>query len=202
MKKTRKILSVVFIIMLIITIIVINRTYALFESNVDFSINMDIAKWNIAVNDTAVMSNTVETFLIKNLTLQPNSKVVDGKVAPGSQGTFEVEIDFKDTDVSVQCEIVLDSQRIADSGVSFSGFTVDDNDITVTHNSDTNHSMIIPLSKIKHEGSTDSYKITMQIAFEWTNDESRNKEDTLMGTSATRLKMDVPISIKFMQYVG
>lgn len=202
MKKTKEILNILLIIMLIVTIVVINRTYALFESNREFSINMDVARWNIKVNDVKVKSESTESFIIKNLVLAANSKVVNGKVAPGSEGTFDIEIDFEDTDVSVQCEINIDADKMEEAGLSFNSMTVDDTALTITQVSDTQSRFIVPLSKIQSAGLNDSYKVTIHVEFEWANDETRNKQDTLIGISQERSKMAVPISINFKQYVG
>ena len=80
--------------------------------------------------------------------------------------------------------------------------TLNDTALTIHQVSSSQSTFVVPLSKIKSAGSNDSYKVGIHVEFEWENDESRNKEDTLMGLSQTRLKMDVPISIKFKQYVG
>ena len=200
MEKTKKILNVVFVMMLIITIIVINRTYALFESSVDLTIKMDVAKWNITVNDALATSNSVQSFVIKNLQLEANSKVENGKVAPGSKGTFDVEMDFKDTDVSVMVELKIDDNKMKAYGLKYNGYTLDDNNITLQEISNKEYYFIVPLTTIKN--AQDSYKLKMSIEFEWENDENRNKEDTLIGTSEERQKMQIPITLKFTQYTG
>lgn len=200
MKKIKEILSAFLIIMLIVTILVINRTYALFESMKEFNINMDIAKWNIAVNNLTVGGNQEDKFLIKNLLLDANSNVVAGKVAPGSKGTFDVEIDFKDTDVSVKCELEIDQERMKEAGLKFNSFQFSDTSITTT--TTTNGRMfIVPLSKIQEAGNSETFKLNVRIAFEWINDETRNIEDTMIGTSSVRTKLDIPVKLKFSQYV-
>jgi len=200
MKKIKEILSAFLIIMLIVTILVINRTYALFESMKEFNINMDIAKWNIAVNNLTVGGNQEDKFLIKNLLLDANSNVVAGKVAPGSKGTFDVEIDFKDTDVSVKCELEIDQERMKEAGLKFNSFQFSDTSITTT--TTTNGQMfIVPLSKIQEAGNSETFKLNVRIAFEWINDETRNIEDTMIGTSSVRIKLDIPVKLKFSQYV-
>ena len=200
MKKIKKILNIAFVLMIIITVIVINKTYALFESNLDLLINMDVARWNITVNDTMVNSESVQSFVIKNLQLNANSKVENGKVAPGSQGTFDVEMDFKDTDVSVKCELEVDGERMNEAGLSFSSFVMDDSTVTLQYVSENKYSFIVPLSKIK--ASSNSYKLMLRITFKWENDETRNEEDTLIGTSTERQKLQVPITLRFTQYTG
>ena len=200
MKKIKEILSAFLIIMLIVTILVINRTYALFESMKEFNINMDIAKWNIAVNNLTVGGNQEDKFLIKNLLLDDNSNVVAGKVAPGSKGTFDVEIDFKDTDVSVKCELEIDQERMKEAGLKFNSFQFSDTSITPT--TTTNGQMfIVPLSKIQEAGNSETFKLNVKIAFEWINDETRNIEDTMIGISSVRTKLDIPVKLKFSQYV-
>lgn len=200
MKKIKEILSAFLIIMLIVTILVINRTYALFESMKEFNINMDIAKWNIAVNNLTVGGNQEDKFLIKNLLLDANSNVVAGKVAPGSKGTFDIEIDFKDTDVSVKCELEIDQERMNDAGLKFNSYQFSDTSITTTTTTN-GHMFIVPLSKIKGTGNTGTFKLNVKIAFEWINDETRNIQDTIIGTSTVRTKLDIPVKLKFSQYV-
>ena len=60
---------------------------------------------------------------------------------------------------------------------------------------------IVPLSKIKGTGNTGTFKLNVKIAFEWINDETRNIQDTIIGTSTVRTKLDVPVKIRFTQYV-
>jgi hypothetical protein len=186
--------------MLIVTILVINRTYALFESMKEFNINMDIAKWNIAVNNLTVGGNQEDKFLIKNLVLDANSNVVAGKVAPGSKGTFDVEIDFRDTDVSVKCEMEIDESRMRNAGLKFNSYQFSDTSITTT-STPTGHMFIVPLTKIKGTGNSDTFKLNVKIAFEWINDETRNIADTMIGVSTARTKLDIPAKMKFSQYV-
>jgi hypothetical protein len=200
MKKIKEILSAFLIIMLIVTILVINRTYALFESMKEFNINMDIAKWNIAVNNLTVGGNQEDKFLIKNLVLDANSNVVAGKVAPGSKGTFDVEIDFRDTDVSVKCEMEIDESRMRNAGLKFNSYQFSDTSITTT-STPTGHMFIVPLTKIKGTGNSDTFKLNVKIAFEWINDETRNIADTMIGVSTARTKLDIPVKMKFSQYV-
>lgn len=200
MKKIKEILSAFLIIMLIVTILVINRTYALFESMKEFNINMDIAKWNIAVNNLTVGGNQEDKFIIKNLLLDANSNVAAGKVAPGSKGTFDVEMDFKDTDVSVKCEMEIDEERMNEAGLKFNSFQFSDTSITTTTTTN-GHMFIVPLSKIQEVGNSETFKLNVKITFEWINDETRNIEDTMIGISSVRIKLDIPVKLKFSQYV-
>ena len=89
-------------IIAILTIWITVYTYSLYESVAVSPATSNIAKWNIKVNNSMVtgLSSNESEINIGSIDWQSNGHVRPGKAAPGSIGSFEIEIDPTDTQVS------------------------------------------------------------------------------------------------------
>ena len=86
-------------------------TYSLFETERQTVVTSPIAKWNVLVNNSLLTNNYGQenTFNLGSINWNSGGHVRSGKAAPGSVGTFEIEIDPTDTEVSFLYELDIDT---------------------------------------------------------------------------------------------
>jgi hypothetical protein len=164
-------------------------TYGLFESNKDFTSNMNVAKFNLFVND----SNIVDTkdFNINNIMVLDNENVLNGKIAPGVSGYFELLLSPKGSDVAIYYEVSLDLNNIDNNGIVLEKIESDGNDL-------------IRVDKYTYAGifSLDDAKKnvtkSVKIYFSW-----KNNDEVLDDIKyADGVKCDISASVKASQYFG
>ena len=190
--KKNKIIYILCAIMIFASIYEITDTYGLFESNKTKIIDNPIAKWNIQINKTNI--NKSETFVIDNFQIDENTTVKSGKIAPGTTGYFDIEIDPSNTDVSVRYDITFDYSKLSNSFVIEKIEETNDYDIIKT---DTNtYSNIITLNDIKN-----GIKNNIRVYLKWQNNDEFNESDTEIGLNK-EYSLNIPITINVSQYLN
>lgn len=172
-------------------VFIVNETYGLFETNNVMIVNPQIGKWNIFINDTSAVE---ETFEVNSITVADNTKVKDGKIAPGTSGYFDILIDPTDTDVSIRYDISFDFSQILDSFAIESIEEIGGLDLIQT--GEFTYSNIITLEDI-----LDDVTNTIRVYIEWINDETNNEDDSIIGMDKESY-ISIPISITVSQYLG
>ena len=117
--KNKNILVVVSLILVFITIYIIRDTYGLFESKNIMNTNTNIAKWNVLINGTDIKSG--ENFVVNSVNIVGSDSVKNGKMAPGTEGYFDILIDPTDTDTSILYSVTFDFTKVNGSFVNKPG---------------------------------------------------------------------------------
>lgn len=196
MKYYKKIFIIVICVFSIFTIYKIVKTYSLFESEIGTTNNIDVGSWNIKVNNQDVVSGTSHDFIITNdnIAIPRNVNVQSGKIAPGSRGTFEINIEPEDTQVSIRYDIELNENLI--SNTSFKITDISSRNVNIVRTDENTYTGVILLSDI-----VDGYFQSVDISFRWENDENNNENDTAIGQIYNN-SINIPIKITFTQYLG
>lgn len=222
MKKILKISLVILIILMIVYIII--NTYSKYMNNANTRIEQNVGRWNIKVNGVDITSTDGEPveFEIDNFVWTTDSHVKEGKVAPGMKGQFEVSIDPKDTDVSVQYSIKIDNSKLTESndinlkikkiildGEEYEFVSTpiteeienDQGEIeTVIVSTEIEVRITKPLEEV--QSTDDSVRIdNMLVEVEWENNEEFNEKDSEIGRVPNNVIV-LPISIDVIQYTG
>lgn len=187
-----KILYITCAIMIFVTIYEITNTYGLFESNINMDVDSKLATWNILINDTNIGKS--ETFTIDNFISEEDNTVASGKIAPGTSGYFNINIDPSTTQVSIRYDLTFD-------------FSILDNLFTITKVEEKNgynliktgpntYSNVITLNEIK-ENKTNNIRVHIK----WDNNEENNDKDTEIGLTENNT-LNIPVSITVLQYSG
>lgn len=187
----KKILVLICIILCIFTVTEIITSFGVFESSFSEDSEVDVAKWHIYVNNSS-LNDTENVFYVNNITYTNNQHVSANRFAPGVSGSFLIEIDPTDTEVSFKYELSIDlssnqySQIRVDNieGISGTSLTVQDGV----------YSRIFRLSEIQAEK-----KDLIRVTFSWINNDANNDSDSLLGMSDGNI--EIPVNIKFSQYV-
>ena len=185
-----KIIYVLCAIMIFASIYEITDTYGLFESNKTKLVDNPIASWNILINNSNLNQN--KTFTINNFQIDENTTVKNGRIAPGTTGYFDIEIDPSDTDVSILYDITFDCSKLP------SNLTVESieetNGYTIVRTDAYTYSNIITLTNIKN-----GVKNNIRVHIKWQNVEEQNQNDTEIGLNKEYI-LNIPITITATQY--
>lgn len=189
--------TVIGIILITVFLFLITVTYSLFETQKQITVNSNIAKWNVKVNNTMVTKATSQnsTFNLGSIDWQSGGHVKPGKAAPGSQGTFEIEIDPTNTDVSFTYELTIDT-----SGLHNDKFTISNvREINGNEFIRTGENTYVGIARLSDNQNNEKYNIAINI--NWINDENNNKNDYNLGSTAD-LDINIPVSLLISQYTG
>ena len=187
-----KILYITCAIMIFVTIYEITNTYGLFESNINMDVDSKLATWNILINDTNIGKS--ETFTIDNFISEEDSTVASGKIAPGTSGYFNINIDPSTTQVSIRYDLTFDFSKLDNL------FTItkveEKNGYNLIKTGPNTYSNVITLNEIK-ENKTNNIRVYIK----WDNNEENNDKDTEIGLIENNT-LNIPVSITVLQYSG
>lgn len=175
--------------LLFLLILGFNVTYGLFESGRDFNSNMNVAKFNLFVNDTNIVDT--KEFNINNITVLDNENVLNGKIAPGVSGYFDIVLNPMESDVSIYYEVTLDLDNIDNDGIILEKIVSDDNDLIRVGK--YTYAGVFTLDEVKNNVTK-----SVKIYFSWEN----NDEVLDDIKYADGLKCDISASVKASQYFG
>ena len=196
MKKLKILIILIACILTVLTGYKIISTYALFESHLPSTAEIDVGKWNITVNQNDITSNTTHSFSIQNINITSNQNTKQGKFAPGMTGSFDIAIRPQDTQVSIRYDLLVDDSELDSSQINIASITETSHNKTLVRTGERTYTGIILLGDI-----TANYNDNIHITFEWINNEANNDKDSEIGTVANSV-IDVPIEINFTQYMG
>lgn len=168
---------------------------AKYRKQVTGNVSLNIAKWNIKINNEAVDNKSV---LANNIVpvFEGNEYTNDSVLAPGSKGYCDIIIDAEDVDVDFTYELTIsipEENSIIDlKTTDYVINPTDDNINKLTYNSDT------PITGTILR-NTKTTKI--RLYFEWYDEEDNqmnNKDDTEVGINKDS-KAIISANIKFSQ---
>lgn len=125
MKNLKKFIFLLSCISLLISITFVLQTYAKYATSISGSSDINIAKWDIIVNDTNVKSNSNLTNSISAV-FPGNSNIASNVIAPTAEGYFDLTLDFSQVDVSFDYSISFspnDNSSVTD--LIATGYSVD-----------------------------------------------------------------------------
>lgn len=182
-----KILYLLFSILALITVYSIIDTYGLLESKNKLEVSQNLAKWEIIINGTDIKSG--EKFVVDRINVEDNENVLNGKLAPGVKGYFDIEIDCTNASVSILYSITFDFSKISDS------FVVEKVEETTSGNlirtGENTYSKVINLNE----------KNNIRVYIKWDNKDENNEEDSQIGLKKDNY-INIPITISALQYLG
>ena len=188
----KKLLYLIFSIFVLLSVYEITNTYGLLETKNKMSVNPSIAKWNVLINGPDI--KTGENFTINSVNLSDSVNVLNGKIAPGAFGYFDIEIDPTNTDTSIIYSITFDFSLLSNS------FIIDKIEETTSGNlirtGSSTYSKVITLDEIKENA-----KNNVRVYIKWENNEENNEIDSQIGLTKDNY-INIPVSISAMQYLG
>lgn len=174
------------ICLLMITMIMITNSYALFETDAVASKNIDIGKWNILLNQTDI--SLAKTINITDFAYSKTEHTEDNYFAPGRKLSFDINIDVSNTEVSVIYDIIVDDSALEDHPNIILKFYDEDTHEEITSNETTGVILLSDSSRIKH----------LKMILDWQDEALYDEEDTsLIGST-----LEFGLQANFKQYIG
>lgn len=196
-KIIKNILILLTLLMVGISVYEIANTYAVFYSELKGSATEQLAKWSIIVNGTDVSSGIEQEFTMTDFTIHESQNTKDGKIAPGMTGSFKIEIDPTDTQVSVRYDISIDKTNLNENKIELVSVKETNFNNNLIKTDENTYTAIIPLATLLAGNA----KNQVEMVFAWENDEANNEKDTILGTTKDA-KIQIPVRVKVNQYLG
>ena len=195
-RKTRTKRAIFVVIALLLVAYLISSTYARYSTVGEANGKVDIAKWAVVMtadNGTKLNSTTQDI----TFTVQSNTEVVPGKIAPAVTAKAEIELDLTGTEVSVDFTPTIGA---------YTPSTLPSADkITLTsavEGGTVGSSNYIPLvGNSAFTASNGKKKVTLTLT--WANDDENNADDTATGMLADESRtITIPVTLTVQQHIN
>lgn len=192
------------LMMLIFTFYQIRNSYAKYLTEANGQTQKSIGTWLVKVNGTNIATGTEkQKFEINQLQYNSNDYVLQGKIAPGLMGYFDIEIDATEADVAVVYDISLDFNELnISNSIQFAKLVkvIDgvENQSDIIRTGNNTYTGIITLEEIEQ-----LKKVTVRVYVEWKDDNTgkNDEEDSKLGNNKD-IKVAIPVEVNVSQYVG
>lgn len=192
----KRIIAVFIIIALIILSFLTGSTFAKYLTEYRTTASLQIARWSVS-EDFLVNGVSKKSENINLATTYNPATLVNGKIAPGTSGTFGVQIDATGTETGINYEIKIDK---------ILGATI--NNLVFTYNNNT-YSNLSELSNAVSgniPADADNKIVNLEIGWCWPyetlvngNSASGDEQDTLDGSTIYNSKYSFDITITCTQ---
>lgn len=105
MTNKKKIVLIVAILSMIVISFMGGQSFSKYISQVKGYGQFDIAKWSFLVNGQESSMNTIDLSSTCN-----NGTLINNKIAPGTEGNFNIEIDATGSEVGIQYQVTFDEK--------------------------------------------------------------------------------------------
>lgn len=190
MKNYKKCILLIILIAILTLVFFLIQIFAKYLTSASGDTSMNVARWNILVNDVSIKNNTD----ISN-TLAPvfpgSEHIASNIIAPTAEGYFDLNFDFSDADVSFEYEIstTVDENSVVKDLVT-TGYSIDDGEkITFDEVNSPIKDTILLTDAIQTQ--------KIRVYVKWNDDETAtmdNVADTIATTSETPALLHVNIS--------
>lgn len=186
MKKTSKSLLFALILGIAILASAVGGTYAKYTENFEKTASTSVAKWAFADDNT-----TQSNYKFEVSETYDASTLVNGKIAPGTKGTFEIKLVNTNTETAVGFEILFANMQ--NKPANFHLYRTEDG------STKGDEVLLDGTGKVNGKlAAKDATGLTAKFIWEWafeTADTTTNDQlDTTDGKAANDLTMDVTIT--------
>lgn len=144
MKNYKKFILLIILILILLLVFFLIQIFAKYLTSASGDTSMNIARWNILVNDISIKENTDITNTLSPV-FPGNENIAPDIIAPTAEGYFDLNFDFSDADVSFEYEItttVDPNSSVKDLVVT--GYSVDDGQkVELTNNSSIKDTILL-----------------------------------------------------------
>ncbi|MDR0978902.1 MAG: hypothetical protein LBL91_03055 [Lachnospiraceae bacterium] len=179
--KKNVILIVVLILLTIAAVILATWSYARYISVVNADGTATVARWSFtATNGEA----TLDTIALEDTTL--NSKVADGKIAPGTDGSFNIVVDGSGSEVAIEYSIELSNFQDMPTNLKFYSDAAFQNEVAIVEGT-VEFTGTIALAAI-------DTPVTKTLYWKWAYETpDGDSADTADGVAASTATFDIKI---------
>lgn len=189
MKNYKKFILLIILILILLLVFFLIQIFAKYLTSASGDTSMNIARWNILVNDISIKENTDITNTLSPV-FPGNENIAPDIIAPTAEGYFDLNFDFSDADVSFEYEItttVDPNSSVKDLVVT--GYSVDDGQkVELTNNSSIKDTILLT-------DTINNRKIRVFVKWDDGNNASMdNSQDTIATTSGKPALLKVNVS--------
>ncbi len=169
MQKKKKVVGLILLIALILLIFISGYTFARYYKSINAGgTTATIARWSFGSSNTETVIN-----------------LSDEKIAPGSNGEFEIEVDATNSEVAVDYEILVTNEKNIPTNMKFYAETKDENGVVLATTDKVSSFTDLALNNLKgnipvQEGNQ---KRTITVFWDWEFNE--NDTTTVDSEDAT-----------------
>lgn len=180
--KNKKTLIIVILALLIVLVLVGTWAFSKYTTDLTGTGSATVAKWSFQSNEG---TTTLTTVSLVDTTL--NSKVVDGKIAPGTDGTFDIGIDASGSEVAVDYTVEISNLKNCPTNLKFYSDSSFTNEITAVDGVYTVEGSIA-LAAV-------DTAVTVPIYWQWPYETTDGDGiDTTEGEAAATMTFDVKVT--------
>lgn len=192
LRKRQKSKTELILFLLVIVGVGLTIAYARYASNATSTMAAQVAPWKVSINNNDIVSTN--TFTLADVDWEEDEYIADGYIAPGREGTLNIEIDPTGSKVAMRYKLEIDESNITNDSIIISSVTASTGD--VTKESEGVYTGTIPLDEV-----TSNTKKVLTVTITWNNPETTttDKNDTSTGTTAT--DFEIPIKLTASQLV-
>lgn len=189
MKNYKKFILLIILILILLLVFFLIQIFAKYLTSASGDTSMNIARWNILVNDISIKENTDITNTLSPV-FPGNENIAPDIIAPTAEGYFDLNFDFSDADVSFEYEItttVDPNSSVKDLVVT--GYSVDDGQkVELTNNSSIKDTILLT-------DTINTRKIRVFVKWDDGDNASMdNSQDTIATTSGKPALLKVNVS--------
>lgn len=184
---------VVAFLSLFVLISFVQETYAKYNTEAEGQASVNIARWQISINDQDIITDSYITNVITP-TLLNNPNVKDGVIAPQSLGYFDLILNYTNVDVSFNYGITTSiSTSSGVSDLKVTGYSENGGAIIPVNGSMTNIGKDILITNTNRTNS-------IRVYITWEDSDEENMNNSADTTAAINQgKAILNVAIKFKQ---
>ena len=190
--KTRVKILAVFVI-LSFTLSIMSNTYSRYITDTTGDVEMVFAKWQILVNNEDITDNNSSSVEITP-TIAASDNVKENKLAPTSEGYYDIEIDPSNVDVSFNYKISINDSEMKDLIIDKYAIIDEDTQDIEYYTIENNE-----ISNVLNIKEGDFKPFTIRVHFNWYDGEDNNlsdEEDTKLVNEQDKLSILTNISFE------
>jgi hypothetical protein len=191
MKLLKKINILLACVGLLLTILVVQDSYAKYLTEASGTTNISIARWKILVNGQDIRNNSSISNVITPKFIE-NEHINNEIIAPGSKGYFDLVIDCEAADVSFSYDIstsVNVNSSVKD--LKATSYSIDGGEVQELNDTNIISGQVLEKDNIN--------QIEIRVYIVWDDSDENimdNEADTEATASGIPAKMDVNLSLK------
>lgn len=169
MKDKKKVIGALILIALISVIFIAGYTYARYYKAINAgSTTASIARWSFGSKNTEAIIN-----------------LSDEKIAPGTNGQFEIEVDATDSEVNVEYEILVSEEKNIPTNMKFYAETKDENGVVLETTEKSNSFTELATNYLKGTIPVEANNQKRTIVVYWDWEFNENDTTTTDSDDAT-----------------
>ena len=173
MKKNKKIIGGLVLITIILVIFLSGYTFARYYKSINAGgTSASIARWSFGSKNEKAIINLSEE-----------------KIAPGSSGQFEIEVDATNSEVDVDYEILVSEEKNIPTNMKFYAKTKDEKGVVISTTEEMNSFTELATKNLKGTIPVESNNQKRNIIVYW-NWEFNENDTTTIDTDDATLKFD------------